>query len=163
MGIRVNRVSNAGRIIRTQLTDFGFDLASTVIRTLPIMGSVITNELGATVNTTTHEITNIPRGRYNVWAALSWFESIVSNTQRDVISLHLEVNGVKTGPNFNNNYVRDAGLNNTRSGQMLDMPSVDLVPTDVIRIRVDQLSGIGGVLTADAGGAQHQFVLTQTR
>lgn len=158
MGITVSGgESDAGLTLRTRLTNNTFDFASTALANVPFMGSTITNELGATVDAANHEVTDVPEGRYNLTAYASWSET-PGNTQRDVIALFLEVNGVKVGTNFDNNYTRDTGTNGARSGQTVVIPSLDLEPTDVLRIRRVQISGAGGVLRPDAG-AQHEFIL----
>lgn len=153
--------SVAGLILRTRLTDFNFDFASTVARNVPFMGATVTNEIGATVDAAAHTVTGV-EGRFNLLATVSWGESVAGNTQRNVHRLWVEINGVQFGPNFDNNYTRDIGADGSRAGQTLAIDGIDLVPTDVVRIRIDQLSGAGGVQAADAG-IDHELVLTQTR
>ena len=148
-----------GSWLKTELTNFAHDLASTVDAVLPIMGNTVANEIGATVDNTAHTVTIGEAGRYDLLANISFSESS-GNTERNNIKFYIRVNGVQVGRNYQDNYLRDATGHN-EVGQTINY-KLDLAVGDVISIRRDQISGSGGVVTAEAG-VTHDLILTRIK
>ena len=153
---------NVGNWLKTSLTDYNHDLASTVEATLPIMGQVDANEIAATVDTVAHTITIGEAGRYDILCNISFSESTASNTntQRDNIKFYIRVNGVQIGRNYQENYLRDVSGHN-EVGQTISYKS-DLNIDDVLDIRRVQISGSGGVVTPEVG-ITHDLILTRIK
>ena len=138
--------SAPAEVLRTRSTQTP-DVATTVESIMPI-GDVTDINTGSYA-VTAGQIAIIDPGLHSVSAYYAWAETS-GNTTRNTIRLRLKINGVQYGPDYQDNYVRDAtGAN--EAGQSIPLDYVQLAAGDIVTVTYQQVAGSGGVMGLTGG------------
>ncbi len=154
-------LADRGQSIKINNTDTTTNISGTAaVAFSELTGTVLWNDNAVrfTPNVGAGQVTVNLAGRYRASFSAAMVES-AGGTARNNIRMFLTLNGTQVGPNFQNNYMRDAtGHNETsQSGEVM----FDATAGQILQVNRQRVSGSGGTQVLE--GTENFFALEYLR